>query len=143
MDPETLYRAANKVEASLIRVEADQVTYNLHIVMRFELELELFEGRLELADLPEAWNARTAEYLGIEVPDDAHGVLQDVHWAAGAFGYFPTYSLGNVIAAQIWDVAARRCPTSTGRSQAASSCRCATGSGSASTGTAPSSCPRR
>ena len=68
VDPETLYRAANKVEASLIRVEADQVTYNLHIVMRFELELELFEGRLELADLPEAWNARTAEYLGLEVP---------------------------------------------------------------------------
>ncbi len=91
--------------SSLIRVEADQVTYNLHIVMRFELELELFEGRLELADLPEAWNARTAEYLGIEVPDDARGVLQDVHWAAGVFGYFPTYSLGNVIAAQIWDVA--------------------------------------
>jgi len=105
VDPETLYRAANKVEASLIRMEADQVTYNLHIVMRFELELELFEGRLELADLPEAWNARTAEYLGIEVPDDARGVLQDVHWAAGAFGYFPTYSLGNLIAAQIWDAA--------------------------------------
>jgi carboxypeptidase Taq len=105
VDPETLYRAANKVEASLIRVEADQVTYNLHIVMRFELELELFEGRLELADLPEAWNARTAEYLEIEVPDDARGVLQDVHWAAGAFGYFPTYSLGNMIAAQIWDAA--------------------------------------
>jgi len=105
VDPETLYRAANKVEASLIRVEADQVTYNLHIVMRFELELEVFEGGLELADLPEAWNARTAEYLGLEVPDDARGVLQDVHWAAGAFGYFPTYSLGNLIAAQIWDAA--------------------------------------
>jgi carboxypeptidase Taq len=67
--------------------------------------VELFEGRLELADLPEAWNARTAEYLEIEVPDDARGVLQDVHWAAGAFGYFPTYSLGNLIAAQIWDAA--------------------------------------
>ena len=110
VDPETLYRAANKVEPSLIRVEADQVTYNLHIVMRFELELELFEGRLELADLPEAWNARMAEYLGVEVPDDARGVLQDVHWAAGAFGYFPTYSLGNVIAAQIWDAARAALP---------------------------------
>ena len=106
VDPETLYRAANKVQASLIRMEADQVTYNLHIVMRFELELELFEGGLKLADLPEAWNARTAEYLRIEVPDDARGVLQDVHWAAGSFGYFPTYSLGNLIAAQIWDAAA-------------------------------------
>jgi carboxypeptidase Taq len=105
VDAETLHRAANKVEASLIRMEADQVTYNLHIALRFELELELFEGRLELADLPEAWNARTAEYLDLEVPDDSHGVLQDVHWAAGAFGYFPTYSLGNLIAAQMWDAA--------------------------------------
>jgi carboxypeptidase Taq len=105
VDAETLYRAANKVEPSLIRMEADQVTYNLHVVMRFELELEIFEGRLKLADLPEAWNTRMAEYLGVEVPDDARGVLQDVHWAGGTFGYFPTYSLGNVIAAQIWDAA--------------------------------------
>ena len=116
MDAETLYRAANKVEPSLIRVEADQVTYNLHIVMRFELELELLEGRLELADLPEAWNARIADYLGIEVPDDARGVLQDVHWAGGSFGYFPTYSLGNLIAAQIWDAVASGLPDLEGRS---------------------------
>ena len=68
MSPETLYRAANRIQPSLIRVEADQVTYNLHIVLRFELELEIFEGRLELADLPEAWNTRMAEYLGVEVP---------------------------------------------------------------------------
>jgi carboxypeptidase Taq len=105
VDAEGLYRAANKVEPSLIRMEADQVTYNLHIVLRFELELEIFEGGLELSDLPEVWNARTAEYLGLEVPDDANGVLQDVHWGGGAFGYFPTYSLGNVIAGQIWDTA--------------------------------------
>jgi len=105
LSPEALYRAANRIEPSLIRVEADQVTYNLHIVLRFELELELFEGQLEAVDLPEAWNARMAEYLGLEVPDDAAGVLQDVHWSGGAFGYFPTYSLGNVIAAQIWDLA--------------------------------------
>jgi carboxypeptidase Taq len=105
VDTETLYRAANKVEPSLIRMEADQVTYNLHVAMRFELELEIFEGRLELTELPEAWNARMAEYLGVEVPDHARGVLQDVHWAGGTFGYFPTYSLGNVIAAQIWDTA--------------------------------------
>jgi carboxypeptidase Taq len=86
-------------------MEADELTYNLHIALRFELELEIFEGRLPLADLPEEWNARTREYLGIEVPDDARGVLQDVHWAAGSFGYFPTYSLGNVIAGQIWALA--------------------------------------
>ena len=105
VDPEHLYRAANRVEPSLIRIEADELTYNLHIALRFELELEIFEQRLRPAELPEAWNARTREYLGIEVPDDAHGVLQDVHWAAGSFGYFPTYSLGNVIAGQIWAVA--------------------------------------
>jgi carboxypeptidase Taq len=104
--PESLYRAANRAGASLIRVEADEVTYNLHIALRFELELQLFEGRLEARELPEAWRERTRHYLGIEVPDDARGVLQDVHWAAGAFGYFPTYSLGNIIAAQLWEAAA-------------------------------------
>jgi len=105
VDAEGLYRAANRVEPSLIRMEADELTYNLHIALRFELELEIFEERLALPDLPEAWNERTREYLGIEVPDDARGVLQDVHWAAGSFGYFPTYSLGNVIAGQIWALA--------------------------------------
>jgi carboxypeptidase Taq len=104
---EQLYRGANRVERSLIRIEADEVTYNLHILIRFELELEIFEDGLELADLPEAWNARYRDYLGIEVPDDAHGVLQDVHWPSGAFGYFPTYSLGNVIAGQLWEAAGR------------------------------------
>jgi carboxypeptidase Taq len=108
VDPAALERAANHVERSLIRIEADEVTYNLHILIRFELELELFEGGLALTDLPEAWNSRYREYLGLEVPDDAHGVLQDVHWAGGAFGYFPTYSLGNVIAAQLWDAAERQ-----------------------------------
>ena len=87
---------------SLIRVSADEVTYGLHIVLRFELELALIEGDLAVADLPAAWNERTRAYLGLEVPDDAHGVLQDVHWAEGAFGYFPTYALGNVIAGQLW-----------------------------------------
>jgi carboxypeptidase Taq len=103
VEVDTIYRAANKVEPSLIRVEADQVTYNLHVVLRFELELEIFGGLIELRDLPEAWNARIREYLGIEVPDDANGVLQDVHWASGFFGYFPTYALGNVIAGQLWE----------------------------------------
>jgi carboxypeptidase Taq len=101
--PEDLYLAANRVEPSLIRVEADEVTYNLHILLRFELELEIVEEKVELSDLPEAWNARTERYLGLPVPDDAHGVLQDVHWAAGSIGYFPTYSLGNVIAGQLWE----------------------------------------
>jgi carboxypeptidase Taq len=90
------------VAPSLIRVEADEVTYGLHIVLRFELEQELVEGRLAIRDLPEAWNARYKEYLGVDVPDDAHGVLQDVHWAAGLIGYFPTYALGNLIAGQLF-----------------------------------------
>ena len=87
----------------LIRVEADEVTYGLHIIVRFELEQELVDGRLAIRDLPEAWNARYKEYLGVEVPDDAHGVLQDVHWAAGLIGYFPTYALGNLIAGQMFE----------------------------------------
>jgi carboxypeptidase Taq len=103
VDTERLERAANRIERSLIRIEADEVTYNLHILIRFELELEIFEGGLDLTELPEAWNERYRAYLGLEVPDDAHGVLQDVHWAGGAFGYFPTYSLGNVIAGQLWE----------------------------------------
>jgi carboxypeptidase Taq len=107
LDAGALERAANQVRRSLIRIEADEVTYNLHILIRFELEIEIFENGLPLAELPEAWNARYREYLALEVPDDAHGVLQDVHWAGGAFGYFPTYSLGNVIAGQLWEAAGR------------------------------------
>jgi carboxypeptidase Taq len=97
------YGAINKVQPSLIRVEADEATYNLHIILRFELEQEILSGDLPLADLPEAWNARMAEYLGIDVPNDGVGVLQDVHWSGGAIGYFPTYALGNVISVQLWD----------------------------------------
>jgi carboxypeptidase Taq len=110
IDPEGLYRAANSVRHSLIRMEADEVTYNLHIALRFELELAIFEERLALSDLPEAWNALTESYLGISVPDDARGVLQDSHWASGSFGYFPTYALGNVIAAQLWALARAELP---------------------------------
>jgi carboxypeptidase Taq len=102
LDPVTFYRAVNRVSPSLIRVEADEVTYGLHIILRFELEQELLAGRLAVADLPEAWNARMLEYLGIEVPSDSQGVLQDVHWSAGMIGYFPTYALGNMIAGQLW-----------------------------------------
>jgi carboxypeptidase Taq len=108
--PEELYRAANRVRPTLIRIEADEVTYNLHILLRFELELDLVEGRLAVADLPEAWAELMRRYLGIPVPDDARGVLQDVHWAAGSIGYFPTYSLGNVLAAQLWEAAGRDLP---------------------------------
>ena len=102
VEPEALYRAVNRVRPSLIRVEADEVTYGLHIILRFELEQELIEGRVAVAELPQVWNARMHEYLGIEVPDDAHGVLQDVHWSAGLVGYFSTYALGNLIAGQLW-----------------------------------------
>ena len=103
VDLDAYYRAINKVQPSLIRVEADEATYNLHVILRFELEQQMLSGELPLEDLPEAWNARMAEYLGIEVPDDARGVLQDVHWSGGAIGYFPTYSLGNVVSVQLWE----------------------------------------
>ncbi|MBA3336343.1 MAG: carboxypeptidase M32 [Chloroflexia bacterium] len=103
VDAEAFYRAVNKLQPSLIRVEADEATYNLHIILRFELEQEIVEGRLPLEKLPEAWNAKMRELLGVEVPDDALGVLQDTHWSGGAFGYFPTYALGNLVAAQIWE----------------------------------------
>ncbi len=100
--PERFYRAVNKVQPSLIRVDADELTYDLHIIVRFELEQEIFSGALAPRDLPEAWNEKVRAYLGLDVPNDAQGVLQDLHWFEGAFGYFPTYSLGNVIAGQLW-----------------------------------------
>jgi carboxypeptidase Taq len=102
LEPEALYRAVNRVAPSFIRVEADEATYSLHVVLRFELEQQLIEGRLGINELPEAWNAHFTEYLGLDVPDDAHGVLQDVHWSSGSIGYFPTYALGNLIAGQLW-----------------------------------------
>jgi carboxypeptidase Taq len=103
VDEEAFYRAVNKVQPSLIRIDADEVTYNMHIVLRFELEQDLIDDRLEVSALPEAWNARMEEYLGLQVPDAARGVLQDMHWSGGALGYFPTYALGNVISVQIWE----------------------------------------
>jgi carboxypeptidase Taq len=103
LDAETLYRAVNRVHPSFIRVESDEATYALHIVLRFELEQQLIDGTLAVKDLPEAWNARFKEFFGLEVTDDAHGVLQDVHWSAGLIGYFPTYALGNLIAGQLWE----------------------------------------
>jgi carboxypeptidase Taq len=97
------YRSVNWVAPSLIRVEADEATYNLHIILRFELEQELLADSVDLAELPEIWNQRMRDYLGIEPPNDALGVLQDMHWAVGAIGYFSTYALGNVISAQLWE----------------------------------------
>jgi carboxypeptidase Taq len=103
VDPEAFYRAINKVQPSLIRVEADEATYNLHIMLRFDLELELAAKSLDVRDLPAQWNAKMREYLGLTPPDDKMGVLQDVHWSTGYMGYFPTYALGNLIAAQLWE----------------------------------------
>ncbi len=98
----TFYDAINEVQPSLIRVEADEVTYNLHILIRFELEKAMIEDDLQVADLPAAWNEKYEHYLGIVPPSDADGVLQDVHWSAGLFGYFPTYAMGNLYAAQFF-----------------------------------------
>jgi carboxypeptidase Taq len=95
--------AVNAVRPTLIRGDADEVSYGLHIILRFELEQELLGGSLAVRELPEAWNARMKDYLGVDVPDDAHGVLQDMHWSIGYFGYFPTYQLGNVASVQIWE----------------------------------------
>lgn len=99
---EDFYKAINYVEPSFIRVEADEVTYTLHIVMRFELEKAMLDGSLDPADLPDAWNQKMRDYLGITPPNDSLGCLQDIHWSDGLIGYFPTYSLGNLVAAQLW-----------------------------------------
>ncbi len=99
---DTFYAAINEVRPSLIRVDADEVTYNLHILIRFELERAMIEDDLQAANLPAAWNEKYQKYLGITPPNDADGCLQDVHWSAGLFGYFPTYSLGNLYAGQFF-----------------------------------------
>jgi carboxypeptidase Taq len=107
VDEETFVRAVSAIRPGLIRGDADEATYGLHIILRFELEQELLAGTVAVADLPRVWNERMREYLGVDVPDDAHGVLQDMHWSVGYFGYFPTYQLGNVISVQIWEVVQR------------------------------------
>jgi carboxypeptidase Taq len=99
----TFYKAINKVEPSLIRVNADEATYNLHIMLRLELEIGMVEGTIAVKDLPEIWNAKMKEYLGIVPPNDAKGVLQDIHWSGGSIGYFSTYALGNLVSAQLWE----------------------------------------
>jgi carboxypeptidase Taq len=107
---DTFYKGINIVESSFIRVEADEATYNLHIMLRLELEIAMLEGSLSVADLPAAWNSKMKEYLGIIPPNDAEGVLQDVHWSTGSFGYFPTYALGNLVSAQLWEVLRKDLP---------------------------------
>jgi carboxypeptidase Taq len=102
VDEESWFRSINDVRPGLIRIEADEASYNLHIILRFELEQRIMDG-LDLRELPDVWNESMAHYLGVDVPNDAVGVLQDVHWSRGGFGYFPTYSLGNVISVQIWE----------------------------------------
>ena len=105
VDLDTFIRAVNIVRPTLIRVEADEVTYSLHVILRYELELALVEGTLDTADLPAAWAAKMKQFLGVDVPDDLRGVLQDIHWSEGIIGYFPTYAIGNVLAAQLWRAA--------------------------------------
>jgi carboxypeptidase Taq len=104
---DAVWRAANAMRPSMIRVEADELTYNLHIVLRYEIERDLVEGRQDVAGLPERWNDGMHALLGIRPRHDAEGVLQDIHWAMGLFGYFPTYSLGNLYAAQFMEAARR------------------------------------
>ncbi|MDX1935329.1 MAG: carboxypeptidase M32 [Capsulimonadales bacterium] len=107
---DAFYRAINKVQPSLIRVEADEVTYGLHIMLRFELEQAMINGQLTVDDIPEAWNERMREYLGIVPSNDAEGCLQDVHWSGASFGYFPTYALGSILSAQLYETAVAQDP---------------------------------
>ncbi len=103
VNAETFYKAVNAVEPSFIRTESDEATYNLHIMLRLEMEIALMEGSLAVKDACEAWNEKFKAYLGLIPPDDAHGILQDVHWSFGGLGYFPTYALGNLVSVQIWE----------------------------------------
>jgi len=102
-DVDSWYRAINKVKPSLIRVEADELTYNLHVMIRFEIECAVLEGVLDVNDIPSAWNQKYEDYLGVRPPTDSDGCLQDVHWSMGSIGYFPTYTMGNLLSYQIWD----------------------------------------
>jgi carboxypeptidase Taq len=106
VDLETFYAGINKVQPSLIRIDADEVTYGMHVILRFELEQDMINGRVELPDLPQRWAEKMKEYLGVDVPDDGRGVLQDMHWSSGLIGYFATYLLGTVMSVQIWEKAA-------------------------------------
>jgi carboxypeptidase Taq len=110
VDVDRFVAGINRVRPWFIRIKADEVTYGMHVMLRFELEQEIVNGRVELRDLPEVWNQKMFDYLGVEVPDDAHGVLQDVHWSQGSIGYFSTYLLGTVMSVQIWEAAQKDLP---------------------------------
>ena len=110
LDLDSVYGAANIVKPDFIRVEADEATYNMHIMVRFEIERGLMSGDLAVADVPGVWNERYQEYLGLDVPDDRRGCLQDIHWSGGNIGYFPTYTLGNLYAAQFFEAALEAMP---------------------------------
>ncbi|WDT76290.1 MAG: hypothetical protein MPW16_03550 [Candidatus Manganitrophus sp.] len=110
VDLETFYAAVNTVRPSLIRVEADELTYNLHIMVRFEIERALIEENLPVEELPSLWNEKMRQYLGVVPDSDAHGVLQDIHWSGGAIGYFPTYTLGNLYSVQFLNQATKEMP---------------------------------
>jgi len=105
LDVDTLHRAVNTVQPSLIRVESDEATYNLHIMVRYEIEKQLVNGNISVGDLPDFWNSKMEEYIGVTPPNNTKGVLQDIHWSMGAIGYFPTYTLGNLYAAQLYAAA--------------------------------------
>lgn len=107
---ESFYNAINVVKPSFIRTSADEVTYHFHVMIRYELEKELFQGKINAAELPDAWNKKYKDYLGLEVKNDSEGVLQDVHWSHGSFGYFPTYSLGSFYAVQFYETAKKELP---------------------------------
>ena len=98
---EEFYRAVNKVEPSLIRTEADELTYAIHVMIRYEIEKAVIAGEMQVADIPQEWNRKYKEYLGVDVPDDTHGCLQDSHWSGGSIGYFPSYALGSAYGAQM------------------------------------------
>ncbi len=110
IDLERFHAGIRSVKPGLIRIQADEVTYGMHVMLRFELEQDIVEGRVALHDLPQRWNEKMWEYLGVEVPDDGHGVLQDVHWSGGSIGYFSTYLIGTVASVQIWEAAGRDLP---------------------------------
>lgn len=110
-DADSLYRAANIVNPSYIRVEADETTYNLHIMVRFQIERGIISGQIPVKDIPGEWNKLFEQYMGLKIPDDRRGCLQDVHWSFGAFGYFPTYTLGNLYAGQLWEAINKQIPT--------------------------------
>jgi carboxypeptidase Taq len=107
---EDFYAASNMVKPSLIRVEADEVTYNLHVLIRFDVELKMMNREIPIAEIPDLWNEKYEEYLGITPPSNADGCLQDIHWSMGIQGYFPTYTLGNLVAAQMWRTIQKQLP---------------------------------